>query len=229
MPKILGCSVAVVEHVLPLCDFTSSRPYLRNIYNEYKRKGIEFPLFLFECIKSTPGLVGLWAHRIKEDNAFFDQNIYEFRNIPWVNYLSYHREALWKFLENYLEILELNKFDEKFHRIADLIVDNQLGVLKNRTDSSDDSVEVNPFCFAYLVGMISESKLSMKVNSALKCCEQRVDGEKYSGEPFVDYMIRCLKIRLLIRKLNQSIPSVLVSCQDFFPGNNYSGTYEVLQ
>lgn len=58
----------VMTFALSLCDFSSAKPLLQLIKKQYDENfdnhGIKFPLLLYEVVKSTPGLVSLWAERL---------------------------------------------------------------------------------------------------------------------------------------------------------------------
>ena len=62
-------SAEVYYIALTLCDYTSAKPLLRIIINEYIRLNSHVPMLLYEVVKSTPGLVGLWAERLLQSGG----------------------------------------------------------------------------------------------------------------------------------------------------------------
>ena len=67
MNHYLEPSSAEIYYItLTLCDFTSAKPLLRFIINEYIRMNRRVPMVLYEVVKSTPGLIGLWAESVEK-------------------------------------------------------------------------------------------------------------------------------------------------------------------
>lgn len=61
MTTLPNSSCPIKSFTLELCDFSSSRPLLRAIRDKYQEHNVKLPLTLFEAVKSTPGVVGMWA------------------------------------------------------------------------------------------------------------------------------------------------------------------------
>lgn len=76
----------VIFFSLSLCEFSSTRPLLKCIVDRYTRKK-DVPMLLFETVKSTPGLVGLWAERVFRLN-FLDRSLADFVNgLQWIHHV----------------------------------------------------------------------------------------------------------------------------------------------
>jgi hypothetical protein len=64
MSTLLSYSSAYVDvYSLDMCGFSESRPLLKKIVKMYEEQKppIPVPTSVFEAIKCTPGLVGLWG------------------------------------------------------------------------------------------------------------------------------------------------------------------------
>ena len=72
---------------LSLCDFSSAKPLLKLIVSQYQ--GVKVPMLLFETVKSTPGLVGLWAERVFKHH-FLDTSLGGIRPGNTLD-IEYHR------------------------------------------------------------------------------------------------------------------------------------------
>jgi hypothetical protein len=70
MSKLLHHSSEVKSNTLSMCDFSYSKPLLSKIIGACQAKKLIVPANLFECVKCTPGLVGLWAELVVNKNTF---------------------------------------------------------------------------------------------------------------------------------------------------------------
>lgn len=194
---------------LTLCDFSSSKPLLREIVRAYRERKVAVPMLLYETVKSTPGLVGLWAERVFTENAFdfslaiFKDNLQWIKNISSltipVNKSTSPAEENWSLIVEYLKLSEEADdvdggeiLEERKLILGNKLVSNLIGVIQRTKRADDDAIETtltlpSPFCFVCIVRSgyepvdPFERELMDCIKGALQCCEAR-PGWNLSGK-----------------------------------------------
>mmetsp|Transcript_16375 Transcript_16375/g.17111 ORF Transcript_16375/g.17111 Transcript_16375/m.17111 type:complete len:489 (-) Transcript_16375:120-1586(-) len=210
MENLLESSSNIARYTLELCDFSTSRPLLRKILEEYNNSAksgnlIPFPLSLFEVVKSTPGLIGYWAELL--ERKVYCRDIYDFsRQMIWLKNLTKTGEnggtlkANWLLIFHYLVSLAQNSSDLPV--IGNSIVAAEIGI------SVHQIPEIIPLCFVFITSLahvhkMGESPLQniileelCNLFNILKAID--ADDEKKDGSPFEILNVTALHIRLLL-------------------------------
>lgn len=195
--KLMEASSAqVMTFALSLCDFSSAKPLLKKIKEKYDEDSnhheIKFPSLLYEVVKSTPGLVGLWAERLFDGAKCRDSSLYTFaEHMTWANEIT-NRDNLqnnWDLLVKFLICLEMKDVDgnessdKKLGEIGDLMITNLIGVMSNGEGGGDRKVPlISPFCMVQIVrkykfghnedtSIFEKKQLHAQLQSAIKTCE----------------------------------------------------------
>eukprot|EP01038_Epipyxis_sp_PR26KG_P009566 gene9566-12884_t len=215
MTDILQSSAVVETYTIKLCSFTSSKLLLKHIYNCYNEKKINsMPVGLFEVIKSVPGLVGEWAHRVKKENKFDDSITSFHKGIIWLERIidSKNRRNNWILLLKYLLFLE--KSSSQNIELKKIKLD-QLGVelVKAEIGVYGDDIVFNPVCFALLVLNVTVDdckscgvgkndewveKLLPVLQKTVGVSEATKAGINKNGEDFEQFVMLCLEVRLML-------------------------------
>jgi len=143
--QISGAALKVLS--LSLCEFSSARPLLHKIKEEYEKeeylniKKTPFPLFLYEVVKSTPGLVGFWAERLLREKIK-DSTIDGFASINWVSRITSadNLQYNWELVVRFFVCLEMNKkFDDIFRtdKVGEEMITNYIGVLSDVVEGAE--------------------------------------------------------------------------------------------
>jgi hypothetical protein len=143
--QISGAALKVLS--LSLCEFSSARPLLHKIKEEYEKeeylniKKTPFPLFLYEVVKSTPGLVGFWAERLFREKIK-DSSIDGFASINWVSRITSadNLQYNWELVVRFFVCLEMNKkFDDIFRtdKVGEEMITNYIGVLSDVVEGAE--------------------------------------------------------------------------------------------
>ena len=212
---------------LTLCDFSSSKPLLREIVRVYRERKVTVPMLLYETVKSTPGLVGLWAERVFTENAF-DFSLAVFKdNLQWIknvcdleipaNKTTSPAQENWSLIVEYLKLSEEvdggETLEERKLVLGNKLVSNLIGVIQRtkRTDAIETTLTLpSPFCFVCIVCSryepvdALEKELMDCIKVALQCCEARpawnLNG-KNDGVHFGNFVTESLTARIITRKL----------------------------
>ena len=179
---------------LSLCDFSSAKCLLKEIVKEYAEKKSALPMLLYETVKSTPGLVGLWAERVFKLHAL-DSSLSTFtETLPWIKSVCNLKscfgkttsavEENWSLIVKYLRLSELadeglGLEETEMEELGDKLVSNLIGVIQ-RTKQSDvmetTQTLLSPFCFVcialsgYTPTVPLEIELMTCIQEALHCC-----------------------------------------------------------
>ena len=128
-------SASIYYITLTLCDYTAAKPLLRMIVNEYIRINRRVPMVLYEVVKSTPGLIGLWAERLLKsggeaghiDGQIIDDSFANFAfPLPWIRVVTDKEDIYtnWQLIIQYFICFELDEHmggvDERARRLGDL-------------------------------------------------------------------------------------------------------------
>lgn len=215
---------------LTLCDFSSSKPLMREIVRVYRERKVAVPMLLYETVKSTPGLVGLWAERVFTENAF-DFSLAIFKdNLQWIKNVcnltipvtksTSPAEENWSLIVEYLKLSEEaddggETLEERKLILGNKLVSNLIGVIQRTKRPDDDVIETtltlpSPFCFVCIVSSgyepvdPLEKELMDCIKVALQCCETRpawnLSG-KNDGVHFEKFVTESLTARIITRKL----------------------------
>lgn len=183
---------------------------------DFNLKKTPFPLFLYEVVKSTPGLVGFWAERLFSDK-FKDSSLDEFANINWVSRIT-NADNLpynWELVVRFFVCLEMNnKFDQDSifctQRVGEEMITNHIGVLSSVVEGAEKVPVLSPFCMVLIVlKYINEHKdvslrgqLCTHLFAIIKTCGSwNEDPIKKSGETFENFVVSALKLRILLRMI----------------------------
>ena len=212
--------------VLSLCDFSSAKPLLVDIVQEYGKRNIQeygkrkVPMLLFETVKSTPGLVGLWAERVFRLH-FYDYSLEDFvDDLPWIKQIRYTSvEENWSLIVDYLKLLETDGNDGGWSSetwrsdlviLGNKLVLNLIGVMEK--DGADNMPLLSPLCFVCIIRSdykptnLLEQGLKDHMKEAVSACERRPpknERNENDGKPFEDFVAAALKTRIMLRRLNQ--------------------------
>ena len=214
METLLESSSNIACYTLELCDFSTSRPLLYRILEEYKNstqsgKMIPFPLSLFEVVKSTPGLIGFWAELVHRQ--IYCRDISDFsRQMPWLQNVTKDDERLktnWLLIFRYLVFL-IQENIWGLTVIGKEIVAAEIGI-------SYPTPEIIPLCFVLITSLASFKKVGEnplqnmildKLNELFTVIEtidvkdeSKNGDEGKNGKPFEMLTITALHIRLLLR------------------------------
>lgn len=249
--KLMEASNApVMTFALSLCDFSSARPLLQQIKYQYDKKdsieNTKFPTLLYEVVKSTPGLVGLWAERLFHGaTKCRDLSLYAFaEHMPWANEIT-NRDNLqnnWDLLVRFLICIERKdvdgreSYDEELGNVGDLMITNLIGVMSNGEGGDRKVPLILPFCMVQIVrkyhnvnsSLLKEQQLHVQLKSAINTCEMWSND---NGQSFENFVLSALTVRILLRMiynerqklLNGEIqPMVVFNFYDLFPVNKDS-------
>jgi len=237
----------VSTFALSLCDFSSSKPLLQLIkkqydenFNDHKTK---FPSLLYEVVKSTPGLVGLWAERLFHTKCR-DSSLYAFaEHMTWSNKITNmdNLQNNWDLLVRFLICLEMKdvhgteSYDKELGDVGDSMITNLIGVMSNGDDRDKKVPLISPFCMVQIVrkhpdvNNTFQQLLLTQLQSVIKTCEMWSND---SGEAFENFVVSALNVRILLRMIynereqlnNGEIPPflqpmVVFKFYDLFPVN----------
>ena len=181
MEKILASSAAPVENFsLGVCEFATVRPQLNVIIQEYRNAKVDVPLMLLQAVKSTPGLVGLWAERVFESDSS-DVSIDKFaKKVPWVTTLTKDdvtTQRNWNLAMGYWTLLENS---------TNPATDSAIFKYEHREELTEQEIDVtlqqnvlvSPFCMVMLcrklqtpaVGTADSTTLSCDGSNQKLCC-----------------------------------------------------------
>ena len=234
MPKLLHHSSEVKSYTLSMCDFSNSKPLLSKIVGSYKDEKLIIPANVFECVKCTPGLVGLWAELVKK--KIFPNDLSSFRKeVVWLQAVSSKPliEDSWKLIIEYLELIarptdELRAAGAMYDGMAERLVDAEIGT------SGDDGQcpIIVPICLVLISlymkssGIISQRSLREKylqdLLTALIDVLQQTNVLKKDGAKFESFILHALRLRLALQKEEMSAV-VKVRLSFFLPGNCFEG------
>jgi hypothetical protein len=205
METLLESSSNIAHYTLELCDFSTSRPLLYRILEEYKNSTqsenmIPFPLSLFEVVKSTPGLIGYWAEL--SQRQIYCRNILDFaQHLVWFShFIQYDKETGGALKVNWLLI---------FRYLVYLIQDNIWGlivigkeIVAAEIGISYPTHEIIPLCFVLITSFASfrkvgENPLQNMILDKLKELFNVI--ETNDGSSVELFTITALHIRLLLR------------------------------
>ena len=238
--------VQVIFKTLSLCDFSSAKPLLKLIIDAYP-EGVKIPMLLFETVKSTPGLVGLWAERVLHHKCL-DLTLSNFvYSLTWIDRVTkikpdYGTEVPpvaynWYLIVEYLQGLEAdNSSDERTNDnmliLGKQLVLNTIGVLQKAVGSDGTETMqpvLSPLCFVCIARSKYEPKneierdLKVAINSAIDQCERRPEwneGSSNDGKPFENFVVSALKTRIITRRLSDaSSASASFRFIDLFPAD----------
>ena len=249
-------SAPVMTFALSLCDFSSARPLLQQIKNQYDKKdsieNTKFPTLLYEVVKSTPGLVGLWAERLFHGTKCRDLSLYAFaEHMTWANEITNmaNLQNNWDLLVRFLICLErkdvdgIESYDEELGKVGDLMITNLTGVMSNGEGGDMKVPLISPFCTVQIVrkynfdhnvnsSLLEEKQLHAQLKSAINTCEMWSND---NGQAFENFVLSALTVRILLRMiynerqkfLNGEIqpssqPMVVFKFYDLFPVNKDS-------
>ena len=248
--NLMEASCAPVStFALSLCDFSSSKPLLQLIkkqydenFNDHKTK---FPSLLYEVVKSTPGLVGLWAERLFHTKCR-DSSLYAFaEHMTWSNEITNmdNLQNNWDLLVRFLICLEMKdvhgteSYDKELGEVGDSMITNLIGVMSNGDDRDKKVPLISPFCMVQIVQKHptvnnSQQLLHTQLQSVIKTCEMWSND---SGYAFENFAVSALTVRILLRmiynerqQLNNGEmppfpqPMVVFKFYDLFPVNENS-------
>jgi hypothetical protein len=240
MSNLMGASSPNVEtKTLNLCDFSSSKPLLRLIINIYKEKKIDIPMLLFETIKSTPGLIGLWAERIFHLQSF-DMFFGIFRDtMEWSKFIC--GEAMikenWNLCIEYLLLFEKEelvgeKKNDALLNIGDKLISNLIGVLELVKNSNVSIPLLSPFCFVAIATKVEnylvtheEKILWSCIDASINACSTQANvvcssSNKKDGKSFEVFVSATFKSRILLRTmLNNNNDFGIFSFKSLFPAD----------
>jgi hypothetical protein len=163
--KLMHASYAPVRiFALSLCDFSSVKPLLQQIKKQYDKDfnnhGIKFPSLLYEVVKSTPGLVGLWAERLFHGTKCRDSSLYAFaEHMTWVKEITNmdNLQNNWDLLVKFLTCLEMKDVDgtesyaKELGEVGDSMITNLIGVMSNGDGGDKKMPLISPFCMVQIV------------------------------------------------------------------------------
>ena len=221
--------VHVIFKTLSLCDFSSAKPLLKLIVDAYP-KVLKIPMLLFETVKSTPGLVGLWAERVFSLNCF-DTSLIQFaRSLPWISRVTKltpdYGEVVppvahnWSLVVEYLQALDANNTSYRstykdMEKLGHDLVSNKIGVLQKEFGSDGTEtiqLMLSPLCFVcissseYEPKTLLEKDLKAAIKTAITECElrpERNDGSSNNGKIFENFIVNAFKARIIIRIINR--------------------------
>ena len=154
----------VLCRTLTLCDFSSAKPLLKLIVDAYDSSKEKVPLLLFETIKSTPGLVGLWAEKVFSLHCR-DSSIVSFKeSLSWIQHVCAETkysgattsplEDNWSLIVDHLKISEKQESESSEYQIFDVttlgdkLISNLIGVSQQRVDGHGIKQPlISPLCF----------------------------------------------------------------------------------
>eukprot|EP00602_Paraphysomonas_sp_CaronLab_P012266 CAMPEP_0185042050 /NCGR_PEP_ID=MMETSP1103-20130426/42097_1 /TAXON_ID=36769 /ORGANISM="Paraphysomonas bandaiensis, Strain Caron Lab Isolate" /LENGTH=731 /DNA_ID=CAMNT_0027582045 /DNA_START=334 /DNA_END=2526 /DNA_ORIENTATION=+ len=229
---LLGYSAAKVDcYVLKMCSFSQSRPLLMRIVDHYRAQNppVDVPASLFEAIKCTPGLVGLWAECVVRDKRC-DRSLVEFQDKAAPNWLkkivnSDNLIRNWKIILQYLLHLErsytsIDAKETAENSISTDLIDNQIGI----GASGSSAPQIIPLCFVLIVRSMMEYAqrspanvsvedlaLARLYSQALDACDKTSFNANRKGVHFESFTHATLLARLLIhsclsREIQDSAP-----------------------
>jgi hypothetical protein len=229
MTNLLCSGSTVKSFSLQHCTFRAAKPLLAKIYQEYVRheKSEQFPVLIFECIKSSPGLVGQWAEFVHAGIFIADLEGFV-NNVNWLILLSdskYEKETNDAPLDrNWDLILKFLIFDEFSIRIPDdlesQLISSNLAV--NLTSSS--GIELSPFPLLAISASYSrnrrghKSSLQRTINLHIENIFKIITGydiQYKDGKFFEAYVEGALRVRLLLRQLLQT--TLLIDDDEYIP------------
>jgi len=249
--NLMEASSAPVQVLsLSLCDFSSARPLLDVIKHEYDKNfnnKIAFPTLLYEVVKSTPGLVGLWAERLFHLRCR-DSSLYEFAELlPWTKEIKSEEnlETNWNLLVRFFICIEMkNKYavqlyHKKVLEVGELMITNLIGVMSNGQGTSTVPL-ISPFCMVIIVEKYKVQgnnnlmkQLHTHLSAAIDACDADNTINK-NGKFFENFVTAALKVRILLRMIHkqeqqiqhpeQQIDHTFSFC-DLFPVRNDDSTY----
>lgn len=228
LSTLLGYSAAKVDcYVLKMCSYAQSRPLLRLIANEYAKQNppVDVPASLFEAIKCTPGLVGLWAECVVREKRC-DRSLVEFQTKAAPNWLktivnSNNITRNWHIILEYLLHLErdystVDAQQIAENRISSALIEYQIGI--GRSDVS--APQIIPLCFVLIIRSMFEHMKSFPTDiieadkalielysQALDACDKTTFKDNRGGENFENFVYAALVGRLQLHaKLSQECP-----------------------
>ena len=213
----------VLCKTLTLCDFSSAKPLLKRIVDAYDSTE-KVPLLLFETIKSTPGLVGLWAERVFSLHCR-DSSIVSFKeSLPWIQHVCAETkysgattsplEDNWSLIVDYLKISENQEFESSENQLFEVttlgnkLISNLIGVLQRVDGHEIKQPLISPLCFVCIAfsSLVPKCKLEKDlkehIKSALRFCEKRPPiQEKNDGTAFENFVLEALTTRIITRMI----------------------------
>eukprot|EP01035_Chromulina_nebulosa_P030030 gene30030-39878_t len=234
MSKLFHHSSEVKSYTLSMCDFSNSKPLLSKIIGAYQAEKLIVPANVFECVKCTPGLVGLWAELAKKN--IFPNDLSSFRKeVVWLQAVSSKPliEDSWKLLIEYLELIarpsyELLAAGSMYDGMAERLVDAGIGT------SGDDGQcpIIVPICLVLISlfmkssGIIIQRSLREKqlqhLLTALIDVLQQTNVLKKDGAKFESFILHALSLRLALQN-DEISTSMKVRLSFFLPGSCYVG------
>ena len=183
---------------IPPVDFTDTIQLGRQICDLYKAKCLDFPVFVWEVVKSTSGLVGWWMEHVKEvPHTSWPINLRGFvGTLSWGADLQNNANEHWKVLRSYLAEESCGNGSEVDFNLANQLIDKSLAV-----QESNGSFHLSPFALAVVVDAASQDFFNDPVlahlKELMKACNKWKDG--VDGEPFEGFCFHALKARCLLR------------------------------
>lgn len=233
MEDMMMSSALVDNYVLTLCSFSSSAPLLKKVCSAYDAVNIPVPMLLFQAIKSTPGLVGLWAERVVGGNL--DINLHTFqRHTVWLNKIvtepSLSRN--WSAIVRFIECIEHcgNSNSDQSTELA--LCGNQLinqliavGAYENNPP------QIIPLCFVLITKAASQLQDMQPWVKSLHGCLlfifeacQAVSPQSQSartGQQFENFVLWALRCRFILRA--QGKAPMFIALSQLLPGRRYKG------
>lgn len=214
MTKLLRSASTVKPFALQHCSFRAAKPLLLKIYEKYDQfnKAKRFPVLIYECIKSSPGLIGQWAEFVSENLFIYDLEVFV-KRINWLSLLTESKknegddysplERNWNLV---LQFLVYNEFSVKItSELENTLISSNLAI--NLQKSND--LELSPFPilalsrYYYVNAVQPREHLLRSINNQTEAIFKVIesyDTNKKHGKYFVE---GCLRLRLLFRQLQQ--------------------------
>ena len=169
-------------------------------------------MFLYEVVKSTPGLVGFWAERLfREKNK--DSSIDGFASINWVSRITTSADNLqynWQLVVRFFVFLEMNKKFDDTQKVGEEMITNYIGVLSDVVEGAEKVPVLSPFCMVLIVLRYTSERNDVSLRGQLhkhllaiieSCGSSNEDPKNESGEPFENFVVSALKLRILLRMI----------------------------
>ena len=234
LDRLLDASSAPVYSItLTLCDFSSAKPLLRAIVNEYDRLNLSVPVLLYEVVKSTPGLVGLWAERL-----FFhatDNSLNTFADaLSWAHTIRDDKNLTenWNLLMRFLVCSEADELSgsheahiAELNGIGNELISRLIGIVATPKHGSPQPF-ISPFCMVLLIERFrTESKgleleLWQHLRGAIRACEQALaESRSKDGRHYEDFFSSALKVRVVLSMFNKSSVGATFRFRHLFPAD----------
>ena len=174
--SFVGSAFQVITDAIPIAKPRETLRLGQHLLWVYAKLGMPFPTFLFEIVKSSPGLLGSWAYVVLEPNTELKVRCFDsFCNNTSVQ--SWYKELIYTNLPTRVDLIEKIFYEETCDSDIRTAIDLGLGI------KAGAKIELIPFVVVVIVNYIVNNHpqnitpLFSTLDKIIRICRSHCQGE----------------------------------------------------